>query len=74
MIVLKGNRQRVELVRFSPDGRTVVAPSYNGIRVWNDVASTWDAGKMRAIAFSPDGTLAAAGTENGRVVVCDVGV
>jgi len=35
MIILQGARERVEVLQFSPDGRTLVAPYSNGVQVWS---------------------------------------
>jgi WD40 repeat protein len=37
MIVLQGERQRVEFLRFSADGRLLVAPCVAGLQVWDDL-------------------------------------
>jgi WD40 repeat protein len=37
MIVLQGARERVEVLRFSPDSRLLAAPCAAGVQVWNDL-------------------------------------
>src|SRR5262245_57150388 len=37
MIVLTGDREKVEWVRFSPDGRALIASSARGVRVYADL-------------------------------------
>src|SRR5262249_30930496 len=39
MLVLQGARERVELLQFSPDGRTLVAPCRAGVQVWGGLAA-----------------------------------
>jgi WD40 repeat protein len=39
MIVLQEARGKVELLLFSPDGRTLVAPSSRGLQVWGELTS-----------------------------------
>src|SRR4051794_24012549 len=35
MILLQGAHERVDLLRFSPDGRLLVAPCEHEVQVWN---------------------------------------
>lgn len=59
MIKLQGDRERVESVRFSPDGRTLAAFSWRDVRVYADVRD--GAGPTAVVSgnftssFTPDG-------------------
>jgi hypothetical protein len=76
MIVLQGVSQRVDLLRFSPDGRTLVAPCSAGVQVWKDLASS--SGPVRMLGqsgswpvdFTPDGRKLVIGP--GKVLVYDL--
>jgi hypothetical protein len=35
MIVLQAAREKIRFLRFSPDGRTLVAPFSAGVQVWH---------------------------------------
>jgi WD40 repeat protein len=39
MLFLRGARERVEALQFSPDGRALVAPCEGGVQVWGDLAA-----------------------------------
>ena len=61
MIVLQGARERVEVLQFSPDGRTLVAPSSGRVQVWDKLTA---GGQPRvalpyhdiwSVRFTPDG-------------------
>ena len=39
MLVLQGAKEQVEVLQFSPDGRTLVAPHAGGVQVWSDLAN-----------------------------------
>jgi WD40 repeat protein len=87
-LVLSAGAERVEAVRFTPDGRRLLAGSAVGtVRLWDvpelasGVASTarepravydWGIGPVTAVAVAADGLVAAAGGASGRVVVWDV--
>jgi RNA polymerase sigma factor (sigma-70 family) len=78
---LKGMAQPVGTVAFSPDGRTLAAPSEHdaAVRCW-EIATGEERrrfvghrGRGRALAFSADGTLLASGTSDTTAIVWDVG-
>ena len=64
MIVLheKGARDGVELVRFSPDGGSLLAAANNCVRIWSGLPSPGppkvlsEVGYVRNAQFTPDGT------------------
>jgi WD40 repeat protein len=61
MLVLQGARQRVEVLEFSPDGRTLVAPATVGVQVWCDPTfgdyPTWVLAhpQVTSVRCTPDG-------------------
>ncbi|MBX9622813.1 MAG: hypothetical protein K2X82_03275 [Gemmataceae bacterium] len=63
MLVLQGERERVEVVRFGPDGTTLVAPTYKGVQVWRGLpapgppAVIGDYRYAGQVAVTPDGRL-----------------
>lgn len=71
-------KESVNGIAFSPDGRTLLTAREGGtVGVW-DVATwklrreyAWKIGKLYSVAFAPDGLTCAAGGEKGRVVVWD---
>lgn len=61
MIVLQGAKERVGVLRFSPDGRTLAAPCEAGVQLWGEFR---DGGRpesvlgqpgVPSIRFTPDG-------------------
>ena len=60
MIVLQGARERVDVLQFSSDGRSLIAPCSTGVQVWNDPASgrlaaVLDYPSVHSVRFTPDG-------------------
>jgi WD40 repeat protein len=61
MIVLQGAQERVDFLRFSPDGCMLVVPCQAGVQIWGDLAGGGGPASMLAHArvssarFSPDG-------------------
>jgi WD40 repeat protein len=74
---LRGHKDLVWGVAYSPDGTRIVSGSEDRlVKVWDTASGTelksydWGIGKVRAVAFAPDGfTAAAAG--DGVVAVWD---
>lgn len=74
-----GHTDKVWMLRYTPDGRTLISASSDGtVRMWE--ASTgleircFDTkiGKIAAADVSPDGAIAAVGGANGEIVVWDL--
>jgi WD40 repeat protein len=66
-------------VAFSPDGRYLVAPSEEGMKLWNAKARKWDLlpgglenANWLGVAISPDKTVASSG-KSGTIVIWDLG-
>ena len=63
MIVLhrKGERARIELLQFTPDGRGLLTASYDGVHLWKNVPQSdarpllTDSRYVRRARFTPDG-------------------
>jgi WD40 repeat protein len=78
--ILSAGAERIEAVRFTPDGRRLLAGSAVGtVRLWDVSAARepravydWGVGPVTAVAVAADGLTAAAGGASGRVVVWDV--
>lgn len=77
--ILKGFRKTVLSVRFTPDGRQVIAGSKDGsVRVWDLTLERWTqvyrwkVGAIHAVAVAPDGLTAACGSDRGTIVVWDL--
>jgi WD40 repeat protein len=69
MIVLQGHKDRVELVRFSPDGTSVLAPTWQGIQLWRSFAEAGTPVVLNAqhttqFQFIPDGQTLFAANDN----------
>jgi WD40 repeat protein len=78
MIVLQGAQERVEVIEFSPDGRTLVAPYRDGVQVWDELT---DGGRPAAdlahryigsVRFTPDGRKLLLGGSRGDLVLHDL--
>ena len=72
MIVLQGAREQVDVLQFSPDGRTLVAPCRTRVQVWHDLAAGGQPATLckhrsvRALRFTPCGQkLLLVGTPGG---------
>jgi WD40 repeat protein len=61
MIVLQGARERVDVLQFSPDGLTLVAPTSTAVQAWHDPVSSGLAATLLNhplvwfVRFTPDG-------------------
>ena len=74
-----GHRNKVWVLRYTPDGRSLISASSDGTaRVWDaDTGAQkrcfeFDVGKMLAADVSPDGTIAAVGGATGEIIVWDL--
>jgi WD40 repeat protein len=78
--IVKGFQKTVNSVRFTPDGRQIIAGSKDGsVRLWDRALKRitqvyrWKIGHVAAIAIAPDGLTAAAGGEHGDILIWDLG-
>jgi WD40 repeat protein len=60
VIVLKGHKDRVERVAFSPDGAALFAPTWQGVQVWRPflaggAPTSLPARHIHSLHFTPDG-------------------
>jgi WD40 repeat protein len=74
-----GHTKPVSVVRYTPDGRSLVSASFDGtVRVWEAATGlperVFNLTTYRLLSgdVSPDGTLAAVGGSNGEIVVWDL--
>ncbi len=74
-----GHKNKVWVLRYTPDGRSLISASSDGTaRVWDaDTGAQkrcfeFDVGKMLAADVSPDGTVAAVGGATGEIIVWDL--
>jgi WD40 repeat protein len=62
MMILQGARERVEVLQFSPDGRSLAAPCLRGVQLWHDFApgsrpaTTFGHPHINLVRFTPDGS------------------
>ncbi|HBX70711.1 MAG TPA: hypothetical protein DEH25_15350, partial [Chloroflexi bacterium] len=79
--VIHGHQSRIEILVFSPDGKTIASGAENGtVRLWDMDEDSPTFGNseelplkqkvppIEGLAFSPDGQLLAASTADGRVL------
>ena len=76
---LKGHRNSLSSLSFSPDGTTLASGGYDRtVKIWdiktqsNVTTFKGHTGAVYSVAFSPDGTMVASGSENGTVKLWDV--
>jgi WD40 repeat protein len=60
VIVLKGRREVLERVAFSPDGAAVAAPTWNGLQIWRPIVAGAEPAVLPVkqpgeLHFTPDG-------------------
>lgn len=74
-----GHKNKVWVLRYTPDGRSLISASSDGTaRVWDAASGAekrcfeFDVGKMLAADVSPDGTVAAVGGATGEIIVWDL--
>lgn len=74
-----GHTNKVWVLRYTPDGRSLVSASSDGtVRVWEAATGLqkqcfeMNVGKLAAADVSPDGTTAAVGGVTGEIVVWDL--
>jgi hypothetical protein len=78
MIVLRGEREPVNVLQFSPDGRTLVAPCLDGVQVWHNLlpggspSTTLYYPYVSLVRFTPDGLKLLLDASPGRLVVHDL--
>lgn len=79
MIRYVGHKNKVWVLRYTPDGRSLISASSDGTaRVWDADSGAekrcfeFDVGKMLAADVSPDGTIAAVGGATGEIIVWDL--
>jgi WD40 repeat protein len=79
MTTLRGHRDWIVGVKFSPDGKTLASAGYEGAaNLWDaqtgELKRTYDgqAGKVHSVAFSPDGKTLASGHDDGTIKLWDV--
>jgi WD40 repeat protein len=72
VILLQGAREQIDVLQFSPDGRTLVAPCRNRVQVWHDLAAGRQPATLckhrsvRTLRFTPCGQkLLLVGTPGG---------
>ncbi len=74
-----GHTNKVWVLRYTPDGRSLISASSDGtVRVWEAATGLqkqcfeMNVGKMLCADVSPDGTMAAVGGATGEIVVWDL--
>lgn len=74
-----GHTNKVWVLRYTPDGKSLISASSDGtVRVWEAATGLqtqcfdMNVGKLAAADVSPDGTVAAVGGATGEIVVWDV--
>ena len=78
MIVLqrKGERERIELLLFAPDGRSLFASSYTGATLWCDLPNISphpvfpEYRCIKRVRFTPDGKYLI--TDHKGLTICDL--
>src|ERR1700729_4311651 len=74
MIVLQGAREQIDHLRFSPDGRTLVAPCSGGLQVWigpslaNPQTRIIRSSNVTSVLFTPGGNQVLIGGAESAVV------
>lgn len=77
--LLGGHSDKVTLVKFSPDGKTVLTLADNEIRLWDSLKGlpqaqyhTVEGRKYTTASFSDDGKFIAAGTDKGQILTDEI--
>jgi WD40 repeat protein len=78
---VRGHQRVVTGLAFSPDGRSLVSSSTDGlVKHWDrtlaveQAAFDWNLGPLHGLALSPDGMRGACGSQDGGIVVWDIDV
>ncbi|AFZ14813.1 WD40 repeat-containing protein [Crinalium epipsammum PCC 9333] len=71
---LKGHKNAVRVVDFSPDNQIIASGSDDGtIKIWQRngvfIKTLNQGGKVYGVSFSPDGKIIAAGSDNGTIKI-----
>jgi WD40 repeat protein len=77
MIVLQGAKERVDVLEFSPDGQSLVAPFRDGVQIWHDVSVSAPTVVLNhrwvwSVRFTLDGRKLLLAGERGSLVIHDL--